>query len=120
MLFRSDAHRAVFAHLARRLPEGFELVTHERARAEPVVLDREHWTMRAAARAYRRGFGVWPDCVPAGGSIPAVAQLARIPTVLMGFALAADRAHGPDERYSLAMLHKAIVTAAAFLEEVSR
>jgi acetylornithine deacetylase/succinyl-diaminopimelate desuccinylase-like protein len=40
--------------------------------------------------------------------------------VLMGFALPDDRAHGADERFSLAMLGKAIATSAAFLEEVGR
>jgi acetylornithine deacetylase/succinyl-diaminopimelate desuccinylase-like protein len=38
----------------------------------------------------------------------------------MGFALPDDRAHGTDERFSLAMLARAIATSAAFLDEVAR
>jgi acetylornithine deacetylase/succinyl-diaminopimelate desuccinylase-like protein len=116
-------HRAIFARLADAIPRGIELVTTERARALPVVLDRSHPTMRAAARAYRRGFGVEPTFVRSGGSIPVVSMLAEtigLPTVLMGYALPDDHAHGPHERYSLAMLGKAISTAAAFLEEIAR
>ena len=116
-------HRAIFAQLARAVPAGLTLRTRERMRARPVVIDRRHAVMRAAARAYRRGFGVAPSLLRSGGSIPVVSTLVdalRIPTVLMGFALADDRAHGPDERYSLAMLGKAIATSAAFLEEVVR
>ena len=116
-------HRAVFAHLARGVPRGLALRTRVRMRARPVVIDRRRAVMRAAARAYRRGFGVAPSFLRSGGSIPVVSTLVdtlRIPTVLMGFALADDRAHGPDERYSLAMLGRAIATSAAFLEELAR
>jgi acetylornithine deacetylase/succinyl-diaminopimelate desuccinylase-like protein len=116
-------HRAIFAHLARAMPAGIELTTRERMRAMPVMLDRRHPVARAAARAYRRGFGVAPSWVRSGGSIPVVSTLVdtlRIPTVLMGFALPDDRAHGRDERFSLAMLGKAIATSAAFLEELAR
>jgi len=116
-------HRLIFDHLAGGIPCGLELRTRERARARPVVLDRRHPTVRAAARAYRRGFGVDPVFVRTGGSIPIVSTLADrlgIPTVLMGYALPDDRAHGPNERYSLAMLGKAIATSAAFLEEIAR
>jgi acetylornithine deacetylase/succinyl-diaminopimelate desuccinylase-like protein len=116
-------HRAIFTHLARALPRGIELRSRELMRARPVMLDRNHTAARAAARAYRRGFGRSPVFVRSGGSIPVVSTLAdtlRIPTVLMGFALPDDRAHGPHERYSLAMLGKAIATSAAFLGELAR
>ncbi len=43
-----------------------------------------------------------------------------VPTVLMGFGLPDDHAHGADERFSLVMLDKAITTSAAFLEELAR
>jgi succinyl-diaminopimelate desuccinylase len=92
-------------------------------RARPVVLDRRGPVARAAARAYRRGFGAEPAFVRAGGSIPAVSAIAEIlgaAPVLMGFALPDDRAHGAGERFSLAMLGKAIATSAAFLEELGR
>ncbi|HSR98614.1 MAG TPA: M20/M25/M40 family metallo-hydrolase [Kofleriaceae bacterium] len=116
-------HRAVFDHLARAVPRGLELRTRERMRAAPVVLDRNHPVARAAVRAYRRGFAAEPVFVRAGGSIPVVSALTErlgIPTVLMGFALPDDHPHGADERYSLAMLGKAIATSAAFLEEMAR
>ncbi|HET7505029.1 MAG TPA: M20/M25/M40 family metallo-hydrolase [Kofleriaceae bacterium] len=116
-------HRLVFERLAGAVPRGFELRTRERMRVAPALLDRGHPAARAAARAYHRGFGVAPVFVRAGGSIPVVSALAGglgVPTVLMGFALPDDRAHGADERFSLAMLDKAILTSAAFLEEIGR
>jgi acetylornithine deacetylase/succinyl-diaminopimelate desuccinylase-like protein len=116
-------HRLVFEHLARGLPLGLELRTRERMRASPVLLDRRGSAARAAARAYRRGFGVEPVFLRSGGSIPAVSAIAdalRVPIVLMGFGLPDDRPHGANERFSLAMLGKAIATSAAFLEEIAR
>jgi acetylornithine deacetylase/succinyl-diaminopimelate desuccinylase-like protein len=116
-------HRLVFEQLARGVPLGLALYTRERMRATPVVLDRRGPVARAAARAYRRGFGVEPVFIRSGGSIPAVSAIAdalRVPIVLMGFALPGDRPHGVDERFSLAMLGKAIATSAAFLEEITR
>jgi acetylornithine deacetylase/succinyl-diaminopimelate desuccinylase-like protein len=116
-------HRAIFDELARAVPRGFALRTRERMRASPVVLDRHHPALRAAVRACRRGFGAEPVFVRSGGSIPAVSALidtlGAVP-VLMGFALPDDRPHGADERFSLAMLGRAIATSAAFLEEIGR
>lgn len=114
-------HRQVFARLARGVPRGLELRTRERMRAPPAVLDRDHPTARAAARAYHRGFGVDPVFVRAGGSIPVVSTLAEllgVPTVLMGLALPDDHPHGDDEHYALAMLDRAITTSAAFMDEL--
>jgi acetylornithine deacetylase/succinyl-diaminopimelate desuccinylase-like protein len=91
-------------------------------RVAPITLDRDHPSMRAAARAYRRGFGRHPDFVRLGGSIPIVSILAKtlgIPTVLMGFGLPDDAAHAANEHFSLSMLRKGILTSAAFLEEVA-
>jgi hypothetical protein len=38
----------------------------------------------------------------------------------MGFALPDDGAHAPNERFSLAMLSRAILTSASFLDEMAR
>lgn len=115
-------HRVVHEFLARRLPAGMRLCTRERMRVPPVVLDRDSPALRAAARAYRAGFGKAPVFIRLGGSIPVVSLLAnqlRLPTVLMGFALPQDGAHAENERFSLAMLERGIWTSAAFLQEMA-
>ena len=116
-------HRQIFQHLARFVPRGLTLRTRERMRAAPVVLGRAHPAALAAVRAYRRGFGREPVFVRSGGSIPIVSAfsgLLGVPTVLMGFALPDDGAHAPNERFSLAMLSRAILTSASFLDEMAR
>ena len=116
-------HRQIFERLAESIPLGLTLRTRERMRAAPVALGRRHPAARAAVRAYRRGFGLDPTFIRSGGSIPVVSAFSAvlgIPTVLMGFALPDDGAHAPNERFSLTMLSRGILTSAAFLNEMAR
>ena len=89
----------------------------------PVVLDRNHPAMHAAARAYLKGFGRLPVFLRSGGSIPIVSTFQRtlgIPTVLMGFALPDDRIHAPNEKFHLPNLYRGIVTCLSFLDELKK
>ncbi len=109
----------VRGHVARVTPPTvrFELTTQSRAR--PAVLDRGHPAMRAAARAYRRGFGAAPVFLRSGGSIPVVnvfQEVLGLQTVLMGFALPDSRIHAPNERFHLPTFERGIATCLAFLE----
>ena len=78
--------------------------------------------MRAAAAAYRAGFGATPAFVRSGGTIPVVSMfegLFAAPTVLLGFALPDDGIHGPNEKFHLPNLFRGIETCIAFLAELS-
>jgi acetylornithine deacetylase/succinyl-diaminopimelate desuccinylase-like protein len=74
--------------------------------AEPASFDVKEPAIRLAAEAFDRATGMRTACLRSGGSIPIVAALAQrgIPTVVTGFALAADGIHGPDESYRLESL----------------
>jgi acetylornithine deacetylase/succinyl-diaminopimelate desuccinylase-like protein len=90
--------------------------------ARPAVLDRGQPVMRAAAHAYRRGFGAAPVFLRSGGSIPVVnlfQERLEIPTALMGFALPDDRIHAPNERFFLPNFERGIATCLAFMEEMA-
>jgi acetylornithine deacetylase/succinyl-diaminopimelate desuccinylase-like protein len=96
------------------------VVTHLGAR--PAEIDRRHPAVRAAALAYRRGFGAAPVFLRSGGTIPVVnlfQEILGIPTALMGFALPDDRIHAPNERFYLPNFERGIATCLAFLEEMS-
>jgi acetylornithine deacetylase/succinyl-diaminopimelate desuccinylase-like protein len=115
--------RQVREHLRSLTPPAVrcEIVTQMMAR--PALVDRRHPVMRAAALAYRRGFGALPVFVRSGGTIPVVntfQQLLGIPTVLMGFALPDDRIHAPNEKFHLPNFHGGIRTSLEFLAEVAR
>ncbi len=89
--------------------------------APPALVDRNHPAMRAAAVAYRRGFGAMPVFLRSGGTIPVVNLLHQalgIPTVLMGFALPDDQMHGPNEKFHLPNFFNGIITSICFLSEV--
>jgi acetylornithine deacetylase/succinyl-diaminopimelate desuccinylase-like protein len=109
-------------HLGRLTPATVRsrITTHLRSR--PAEIDRRHVVVRAAAQAYRRGFGAPPVFLRSGGSIPVVdlfQEVLGIPTALMGFALPDDRIHAPNERFHLPNFERGIATCLAFLEEMA-
>jgi len=106
-------------HVARITPPSVRSRVTTHLRAKPAVLDRRHPVMQAAARAYRRGFGVAPVFLRSGGSIPVVnlfQDVLGIPTALMGFALPDSHIHAPNERFHLPTFERGIATCRAFLE----
>jgi acetylornithine deacetylase/succinyl-diaminopimelate desuccinylase-like protein len=93
-----------------------------RSAARPVLLDPRDPVLRAAARAYRRGYGVAPRLVRSGGTIPVVDILRRrlgVPVALMGFALPDDRPHAPNEGFALTSFFRGVETSICFLEELA-
>jgi acetylornithine deacetylase/succinyl-diaminopimelate desuccinylase-like protein len=109
-------------HLARVTPPTVRSRVVARLRARPAEIDRRHPVVRAAARAYRCGFGAAPVFLRSGGSIPVVdafREVLGIPTALMGFALPDDRIHAPDERFHLLNFERGIATCLAFLAEMA-
>lgn len=90
--------------------------------AQPALIDRSHPALRAAALAYRAGFGRTPALLRSGGTIPIVNTLQEIfgiPTVLMGFALPDDRMHAPNEKFYLPNFRNGISTSIHFLHEIA-
>jgi acetylornithine deacetylase/succinyl-diaminopimelate desuccinylase-like protein len=117
-----EIDRLFRAYLARIAPRTVRISVRTDLSAKPAVLDRRHPAMRAAAKAYRRGFGVAPTYLRIGGTIPIVNLLQEqhgIPTVLMGFALPDDQLHGPNEKVHLPTFFKGIATSISFLAEIA-
>ena len=113
----------VYAQLRRHIeniaPIGVRITTRRQMAARPVVMDRTHRAIRAAAWACRQGFRMPPRFLRAGGTIPVVnafRELLRTPVVLMGFASAEDALHAPNESFSLRTFARAIDTSIAFLQ----
>jgi acetylornithine deacetylase/succinyl-diaminopimelate desuccinylase-like protein len=85
---------------------------------KPAVVDRDHPAVRAAAFAFKKGFGSLPVFLRSGGSIPVVATFQGtlgIPAVLMGFGLPDDHIHGPNEKFHLPNFYNAIATSIWYL-----
>jgi acetylornithine deacetylase/succinyl-diaminopimelate desuccinylase-like protein len=87
------------------------------------LVNRKHPAVRAAALAYKKGFGALPAFIRSGGSIPVVntfQEILGIPAVLMGFGLPDDHIHGPNEKFHLPIFFKAIETSIWYLAIASR
>jgi acetylornithine deacetylase/succinyl-diaminopimelate desuccinylase-like protein len=99
-----EVERLFRAHVARITPPTVTVEVRTLSRARPALVDRRHPALRAAAAAYRKGFGAAPVFLRSGGTIPVVntfQELLGVPTVLMGFALPDDRIHAPNEKFHL-------------------
>lgn len=113
----------VRTHIANITPSTVRSSVRRLHAGYPTVLDRSHPAMRAAARAYLKGFGRSPVFLRSGGSIPIVNTFRRtlgIPTVLMGFGLPDDRIHAPNEKFHLPNLYQGIATCLSFLHEMKK
>ncbi len=90
---------------------------------KPALIPFDLPEMQAAARAYERGWGHKPVFIRGGGSIPIVADIAdimKIPVVMMGYGLDSDGLHAANEHYSIEMFHRGIETAIVYLEELAQ
>lgn len=75
--------------------------------------------MQAAVTACQQTFGKAPVFMREGGSIPVVSEFQSIlglETILLGFGLAGDNIHAPDERFYLPNFYRGIETIIRFLE----
>lgn len=105
-------------HIAQITPHTVRSSVRMFSPIEPALVDRNHLAVRAAAVAYRQGFGTLPVLLRSGGSIPVVntlQKILKIPAVLMGFGLPDDQIHGPNEKLHLPNFYKAIATSIWYL-----
>ena len=117
----AEIEQLVRQHIQRLAPPAMDLKIRTLLKANPALIDRKHPALRAAAKAYRHGFGVAPVFLRSGGSIPVVntfQEALGLPTVLMGFALPDDRLHGPNEKFHLPNFFRGIETSIRFLSEI--
>ncbi len=96
-------------------PRDVEVKVEVVSTAEPAVFDPESAPLRIARSVIREVTGVEPALTRVGGSLPVLAAFADrgIPTILSGFALAADNMHGADESFRLESLRLGEATARA-------
>jgi len=122
---RQDPHRVAAAlrdMLARICPPGIQMELIEMHGAPGVVVPLDSPFMRAATRAIERGFGREPVYIREGGSIPIVTTFFErlgADSLLLGWGLDDDNAHGPNEKFSLADFHRGIRASAYLWQELA-
>lgn len=86
---------------------------------EPAVTPIDSVAYQAAEIAMEKTFGKKPIPTRGGGSIPIVAlfeQTLKVKTVLLGFGLASDAIHSPNESFGLFNFYKGIETIPHFYD----
>jgi len=110
-------------YIRRAAPPTVEANLRALAVSHPALVNRNHPALRAAAVAYRRGFGAAPVFLRSGGSVPAASIFQKtlgIPTVLMGFALPDDHVHAPNEKFHLPNFFRGIETSIWYLAAAAK
>ncbi|HEX7038707.1 MAG TPA: dipeptidase [Trueperaceae bacterium] len=110
------------AHVEAQAPDTVTVEVRLLTTGRPALIPSDLPEMKAAVRAYERGWGHAPVFTRGGGSIPVVAdivELMRIPVVMMGYGLDSDGLHAPNEHYAIEMFERGIETAIVYLEELA-
>jgi acetylornithine deacetylase/succinyl-diaminopimelate desuccinylase-like protein len=110
-------------HIERITPAPAHSSVRTYSPIEPALVNRNHPAIKAAAVAYKKGFGALPVFIRSGGSIPVVNTFQKVlgvPAVLMGFGLPDDHIHGPNEKLNLPNFHKAIATSIWYLAAAAK
>jgi acetylornithine deacetylase/succinyl-diaminopimelate desuccinylase-like protein len=97
-----------------------EITIHGSSAALRIPTDSPY--VGAATRALEQSFGRGPVLIGMGGSIPAVEAIKRLlnmDSLLVGFGLADDRVHSPNEKFELKCFERGIRTHAALLAELA-
>ncbi|MGH6903781.1 MAG: M20/M25/M40 family metallo-hydrolase [Geminicoccaceae bacterium] len=98
-----------------------EITSHATAPALRLAVDSPY--VDAARRALEGVFARPPVLIGMGGSIPAVAAIKRllgIDAILIGFGLADDRVHSPNEKFELRCFANGMRSHARLLAELAR
>ncbi|HJV44168.1 MAG TPA: dipeptidase [Bacillota bacterium] len=109
-------------HVTKHTPPGVWVGVTRFDKGRPFVSPINHPTIQAAAKAYKKAYGVEPAFTRMGGSIPIVESFGRllsIPVAMMGFGLSDENFHAPNEHFHLENFDKGLLTISYFFEEMS-
>ena len=110
------------AHVEAHKPAGVSVEITEFDKGKPFLTPFDHPAIQAAGRSYEKVYGVPTAFTRMGGSIPIVAAFDEIlerPVVLMGFGLASENFHAPNEHFHLENFDKGLRVICDYLFEAS-
>lgn len=112
----------LLAFLDARMPDGCRVEVHDLGASPALKVPTESPFLKAAEAALTDVFGRAPILVGVGGSIPAVGAIKHhlgIDAILMGFGLADDRVHAPNEKFELRCFQAGMLAHAALLAKLA-
>ncbi|MER2089043.1 MAG: dipeptidase [Sporosarcina sp.] len=92
------------SHIEKHKPAGVTVTVTEFDKGKPFITPFDHPAIQAAGRSYEKVYNVPTAYTRGGGSIPIVAafdEILELPVVLMGFGLASENFHAPNEHFHL-------------------
>ncbi|RLQ90493.1 dipeptidase [Planomicrobium sp. Y74] len=110
------------AHVESHKPAGVSVEITEFDKGKPFLTPFDHPAIQAAGRSYEKVYGVPTAFTRMGGSIPIVAafdEILELPVVLMGFGLASENFHAPNEHFHLENFDKGLRVICDYLFEAS-
>ena len=112
-----DAAKMIRRYFQKHVPPTIRLDFQELHGGRPVMIDRSHPALQAAAEAMEDVYGQAPYFTREGGSIPIIATFKEelgLETVLMGFGLDSDAIHSPNEHFGLGRFQEGIESIIRF------
>nr|WP_179946145.1 dipeptidase [Planococcus kocurii] len=111
------------AHVESHKPAGVTVEITEFDKGKPFLTPFDHPAIQAAGRSYEKVYGVPTAFTRMGGSIPIVAafdEILGLPVVLMGFGLASENFHAPNEHFHLENFDKGLRVISDYLFEAAK
>ncbi|MGE6487240.1 dipeptidase [Paenisporosarcina sp. NPDC076898] len=111
------------AHIEKHKPVGVTVEVTEFDKGKPFITPFDHPAIQAAGRSYEKVYNVPTAYVRGGGSIPIVASFDEIlgyPVVLMGFGLASENFHAPNEHFHLENFDQGLRVIGDYYHEIAQ
>lgn len=111
------------AHIEKHKPVGVSVTITEFDKGKPFITPFDHPAIQAAGRSYEKVYNVPTAYVRGGGSIPIVAafdEILGLPVVLMGFGLASENFHAPNEHFHLENFDQGLRVIGDYYYEVAQ
>lgn len=112
----------LLAFLDARTPDGCRVEVHDLGASPALKIPTDSLFLKAAEAALTDVFGRAPILVGMGGSIPAVGAIKHhlgIDAILMGFGLADDRVHAPNEKFELRCFQAGMLAHAVLIAKLA-
>ena len=109
-------------YVRAQLPADCSVEFEEHGGSPAIHLDHTLPELKKAVAALKQEWGTETALISMGGSIPIVGDFQRVlgmNSLLIGFALADDRIHSPNEKYELTSFHKGTRSWARILEALA-
>ncbi|AYC28745.1 dipeptidase [Paenisporosarcina cavernae] len=110
------------AHIDKNTLPGVTISVTEFDKGKPFLTPFDHPAIQAAGASYEKVYNVPTAYIRGGGSIPIVAafdDILQVPVILMGFGLAEENFHAPNEHFHLENFDQGLRVIGDYYESIA-